>query len=84
MAQTMKAIGMARKIDELGRVVLPAELRRLFDIHEGDYLEIHVEENRIILSKVEERCVFCGTAADLSSYRDKLVCKDCVQSLVPQ
>jgi transcriptional pleiotropic regulator of transition state genes len=81
MAQSMKAIGMARKIDELGRVVLPAELRRLFDIHEGDYLEIHVEENRIILSKVEDRCVFCSEAEGLQPYRDKLVCETCVTSL---
>jgi len=72
---------MARKIDQLGRVVLPAELRRLFNINEGDLVEIYVEENNIILRKVEAHCVFCGATEGLAEFRDKQVCKTCVDAL---
>ncbi len=77
----MKSIGMARKVDQLGRIVLPAELRHLFDIKEGDFLEIEVDEGHIVLTKVEERCVFCGTALDLRTYRDRKVCQGCIVRL---
>lgn len=72
---------MARKVDELGRVVLPSELRRRFRINEGDYLEIHVEDERIILTKVESGCIFCDSPDQLISYRAKLVCPDCIRAL---
>ncbi|MEZ5171816.1 MAG: AbrB/MazE/SpoVT family DNA-binding domain-containing protein [Acidimicrobiia bacterium] len=77
----MKSIGMARKVDRLGRVVLPSELRKLFDIEEGDFLEIEVDEGRIVLTKVEERCVFCDTALDLVDYRGRKVCGGCIVRL---
>ena len=77
----MKSIGMARKVDQLGRIVLPAELRRLFDIAEGDFLEIYVEDGHIVLSKIEERCVFCGTALDLRSFKSRQVCQGCIVRL---
>jgi transcriptional pleiotropic regulator of transition state genes len=64
----VKAIGMARKVDQLGRIVLPAELRRLFGIREGDLVEIFVEDNHIVLSKVEEHCVFCGATSELREF----------------
>lgn len=72
---------MARKVDELGRMVLPSELRRRFRIHEGDYLGIHVEDERIILTKVETGCVFCDSSEELVSHRDKLVCPTCLEAL---
>lgn len=77
----MKAIGMARKVDQLGRVVLPVELRRMFGIHEGDLVEIFVEDDRIVLSKVEQRCVFCGAINELREFDHKLVCVVCVRRL---
>lgn len=77
----MKEIGMARKVDRLGRIVLPAEMRRLFSIDEGDLLEIHVDEGRIILSKLEIRCTLCGSLDELRLYRDKRVCQDCIKAL---
>ena len=77
----MKAIGMARKVDQLGRIVLPAELRRLFGIREGDLVEIFVEDNRIVLAKVEEQCVFCGSTTELREFNGKLVCASCVEGL---
>jgi AbrB family transcriptional regulator, transcriptional pleiotropic regulator of transition state genes len=72
---------MSRKVDELGRMVLPSELRKRFRIQEGDYLGIHVEEDRIILTKVESSCVFCSVSADLVTFRDKLICPDCLGAL---
>jgi transcriptional pleiotropic regulator of transition state genes len=72
---------MARKVDELGRMVLPSELRRRFRIHEGDYLGIDVEDGRIILTKVETSCVFCDSQDELIKFRDKLVCPRCVREL---
>jgi transcriptional pleiotropic regulator of transition state genes len=73
---------MARKVDELGRMVLPSELRRRFHIHEGDYLGISVEGQRIILTKVETGCVFCDSGDELADFRGKLVCKICIQDLL--
>ncbi len=75
---------MTRKIDQLGRVVLPVELRRTFGIREGDFVEIAVDDGRIVLAKVEERCVFCGTAIDLREFSGKLVCSPCVGELTSQ
>jgi transcriptional pleiotropic regulator of transition state genes len=77
----VRTTGMARKVDELGRMVLPSELRRRFRIHEGDYLGIDVEDGRIILTKVETGCVFCDSPDDLVKFRDKLVCPSCIQDL---
>jgi transcriptional pleiotropic regulator of transition state genes len=79
----MKSLGMARKVDDLGRIVLPVELRRLLNISEGDHLEISVDASRIILEKLEERCIFCGSTDDLRPYRAKQVCGDCVAQLSP-
>lgn len=78
---TPKNIGMARKVDQLGRIVLPSELRRLFGIREGDLVEIYVENERIVLSKLEERCVFCSSTAELHEFSGKLVCTPCVDKL---
>jgi len=72
-----RSTGMTRKVDELGRMVLPSELRKRFRIHEGDHLAIHVEEERIVLTKVETGCVFCDSTDGLVNFRDKLICKDC-------
>jgi AbrB family transcriptional regulator, transcriptional pleiotropic regulator of transition state genes len=77
----VKRTGVARKVDQLGRVVLPAEVRRRFGIHPGDMVEIAVDSDAILLSKVEERCVFCASAADLTEFSGKLVCGACVNQL---
>lgn len=70
-------IGMVRKIDDLGRIVVPAETRRLFNIHEGDELAISVERDAIIIRKLQAVCVFCGTTEDVSTYRSRGVCGRC-------
>ena len=76
-----RSTGMTRKVDELGRMVLPSELRKRFRIHEGDHLAIHVEEERIVLTKVETGCVFCDSTESLVNYRDKLICSTCMAAI---
>lgn len=77
----MKATGIIRKVDELGRIVLPIELRRTLDIAERDELEIYMEQDRIVLQKYEPACIFCGSSKGLVTHKNKNVCQDCVQSL---
>ena len=68
-------------VDELGRIVLPIELRRTLDISERDELEIYMENDRIILQKFEPACVFCGSFRNLISFRRKNVCSECVRKM---
>ena len=77
----MKSTGIARKVDELGRVVLPIELRRVMDIAEKDALEIYVDGSTIILKKYEPACIFCGDAKDVTVYKGKNSCPNCMQEL---
>ncbi|HWR39521.1 MAG TPA: AbrB/MazE/SpoVT family DNA-binding domain-containing protein [Patescibacteria group bacterium] len=74
----MKSTGIVRKVDELGRVVIPIELRRTLDIEEKDALEIYVDSDRIILRKYEPACVFCGNADGVTNFKGKNVCKECL------
>jgi transcriptional pleiotropic regulator of transition state genes len=69
--------GIARKIDDLGRIVIPAETRKLFNIREGDHLFISVEGGSIVIKKMTDTCTFCGTDRDVKPFREKGVCKDC-------
>lgn len=68
---------MVRKIDDLGRVVVPAETRRLFNIHEGDELAITVENGGIVLRKLESSCVFCESTIGVENFEGRGVCLDC-------
>ena len=79
----MKSTGIVRKVDELGRVVIPIELRRTLGINEKDALEIYVENDRIILKKYEpaNACVFCGNEEKLSLFHSKNICTSCKQEL---
>ena len=77
----MKATGIIRKVDELGRIVLPIELRRNLDIAEKDALEIYVEGEQIILSKYQPTCIFCGEAMGTMNYRGKLICEKCLNEI---
>jgi AbrB family transcriptional regulator, transcriptional pleiotropic regulator of transition state genes len=69
--------GIARKIDDLGRIVIPAETRRLFNIREGDQLTISVEGPNIVLRKMEDTCVFCGATDRVTPFKGKGVCAIC-------
>ncbi len=77
----MKSTGIVRKVDELGRVVIPIELRRTMDIAERDALEIFVEGSHIILKKYEPACVFCGQAKDVVNYKGKNICPKCFEEI---
>ena len=77
----MKSTGIVRKIDELGRIVLPIEIRNTMDIASRDPIEIFVEEDKIILKKYEPSCVFCGNADNVEYYKGKLVCQNCIAAL---
>ena len=77
----MKATGIVRKVDELGRIVLPIELRRTLDIAERDPLEIYVDGSSIILNKYQPACIFCGDSKDIISYKGKNVCSACMKEL---
>ena len=78
----MRSTGVVRKVDELGRVVIPIELRRTMGVNIKDPLEIYVDEEKIILSKYEPACVFCGQAKDVIHYKNKIVCSDCLEEIV--
>jgi transcriptional pleiotropic regulator of transition state genes len=77
----MKAIGIVRRVDDLGRIVIPKELRRCLCIEEGDPLEIYVDGEQIILKKYEPTCVFCGEAKGIKNYKGKNICKNCLKEL---
>ena len=78
----MKSTGIIRKVDELGRVVIPIEIRNKFGIAEKDPIEIYVEGSSIVLKKFEQNCIFCGSTKDLVEYKDKLICSKCADNLM--
>lgn len=77
----MKTTGIVRKVDELGRIVLPIELRRTLDIDLRDPLEIYVEGDKIILKKYNPSCIFCGSGKNIFIYHEKNVCEECIDEL---
>lgn len=79
----MRTVGIPRKIDDLGRVVIPVEFRRVLGIHEGDQLEITLDGDHLLLRRIDPACVFCDGVADLRPFRDRWVCASCVGELAP-
>ena len=77
----MKSTGIVRKVDELGRVVIPIELRRNLGIAEKDALEIYVDGEHIILKKYEPACIFCDDARDITVYKGKNICQECMDDI---
>ena len=78
----MKATGILRRVDELGRIVLPVELRRTLEIADRDLMEIYMDEhNCIVLKPHRDSCIFCGGMKDISTFRDKSVCGKCLREL---
>lgn len=80
----MKSTGIVRRVDELGRVVLPIELRRTLEIEERDQLEIMLEDDRIVLRKYQPTCIFCGAETNLLEYRGKRICSNCLKEINDQ
>lgn len=77
----MKSTGIVRKVDDLGRIVLPKELRKLLHIDERDPLEIFVDNGYIMLQKYEPTCIFCGDSNNVNGFKGKNVCKSCIAEL---
>ena len=77
----LKSTGIVRKIDELGRIVLPKELRMTLNINEKDALEIFVDNSMIVLKKYEPACMFCGKMDDIVNYKGYNICKECVEKI---
>lgn len=77
----MKSTGIVRKVDELGRIVLPIELRRTLGIEEKDRIEIFVDGESIILRMYQPACIFCDNAKDIINYKGKNICPDCIRAM---
>lgn len=77
----MKATGIIRKVDELGRIVIPIELRKKLKIDIKDEVEIYVEKSSIIIKKYDPSCVFCGKTKELNEFEDKLICNKCLEKI---
>lgn len=77
----MKSTGIVRRVDSLGRIVLPIELRRLMDMDIKDEIEIFVDGEQILLAKYQPRCVFCNSTDNVITHNDKNICTHCVEEL---
>lgn len=77
----MKSTGIVRKVDELGRIVLPIELRRTLDIAQRDALEIYVEGSAIVLRKYRPSCIFCDSSKNVVYFKGKNICQKCLKSM---
>ena len=77
----MKATGIVRKVDELGRIVIPIELRRNLNIENGDPVEIFVDSDSIVLKKHEPACIFCGSMDNVEVVGGKNICEKCIEEI---
>lgn len=73
--------GIVRRVDELGRIVIPKEMRKVLEIEQRDYIEISIEGSNIILNKYENRCAFCGKIRPEHTFKQKKICKNCLEEL---
>lgn len=77
----MRATGMSRPVDELGRIVIPKEIRRSFKIKDKDLLEIFIDGDSIVLRKMESVCIFCGSAENIEEINNKFICRKCINRI---
>lgn len=77
----MKSIGIAKKIDNLGRIVIPKEIRNTMNLNMNNFLEFFIEGDYILLKKYDKNCIFCGNTEKLLNFKDKNICKDCIKKL---
>ena len=80
--EEIKAVIVYRRVDELGRIVIPKEIRDSQEINIKDPMEIYTDGNTIILRKVEDSCIFCGRTKDISKFNDKTICSKCIESII--
>ena len=77
----MKSTGIIRNVDELGRIVIPKEMRKSMDIKSTDSMEIYVDGDDIILKRYYHSCIFCASNSGLISYKDKMICAECLEQI---
>ena len=77
----MKSTGIVRKIDSVGRFVVPVELRSTLNLSNNDSIEIFTDDDKVILKKYQPSCIFCNNADDVIYFKGKLICKDCLEEL---
>ena len=77
----MKATGIVRRVDTLGRVVIPKELRTTFKIKEGDSMEIFVEQDMIVFQKYQQGCIFCKNVDNMITFNGRYICKECAAKI---
>ena len=77
----MKSTGIVRKVDNLGRIVLPIEIRKVLEIKEKDSIEIFIDNGKIVLEKYQPSCVFCGNTEGIVYFSSKRICHDCIEKL---
>ncbi|MGN1113302.1 MAG: AbrB/MazE/SpoVT family DNA-binding domain-containing protein [Acutalibacteraceae bacterium] len=77
----MKPAGFLCNIDNLGRIVIPAPVRKTYDLNKGDAVEIFTDENGIMMKKYNPSCIFCGGVENISSYKGKNICESCIKKL---
>lgn len=77
----MKPAGVVRKVDQLGRIVLPKSLRKRYQMNEGDPVEILVQGDHIILERYRPKCVFCGAMEGVSEYKERYICAACLSEM---
>lgn len=80
----MKSTGIVRKVDELGRIVLPMEIRKVMGIKEKDAIEIFTDDDRIVLTKYHPACIFCNNAYDIVYFNGKRICRECLEKIKDQ
>ena len=80
----MKSTGVVRKVDELGRIVLPIEIRKILDIKQKDAIEIFTDDDKIVLQKYQPACIFCNNTDDVMYFGGKRICAECVKQLKEQ
>lgn len=78
----MKTLGLVRKVDTLGRIVVPIEVRRMLDIDIHDPVEMFMEGDAVIVKKYSPHCIFCGKSDDITEYKGKRICRRCMKEIV--
>lgn len=78
----MKHTGIVRPVDDLGRFVLPVEVRKTMEIGKKDSLEVYIEDDKIILKKYKNSCIFCDSTENLTEYKTHYICEDCLKNLI--
>lgn len=79
--EQMKSTGIVRNIDELGRIVVPKEMRKKMDIANSDPVEIYVDGDKIILTKYQPSCIFCGSEDEVIEFKGKKLCALCIEEI---